>query len=227
MNASVSSRLKSVCLLGLVASAAGLFFPTKLTAQTQIFDDESSSWVDPYYELKDKIQTVGKAVAQMNDPVLGFNGHWDANGNAVITTSTTETHGAWSFSFSAGVTVNDSFSFALDIVNLGNGEAIVVIKWTDSRSNGTTVGGIKELYRIKQGVGTRLAITNGTGGVSNHSMTAPSGSGTGGHWELTTTYGSYGYMGSDGIYYCIGTQTTGWVWVPPEPSASDPNHSLR
>jgi hypothetical protein len=182
-------------------------------AQTPIFGGIKPTF-DPYASLKDRMQGVAQGIALANNPTLYFDGYWDGNGNAVITSGVLS--GQWAFSLSAGVVMNEVFSFALDVVNLGNGQAVVVIKWNDARSNGTSVSGIVELGRIVRGLQTVLPVMAGTGS-GNANLTCPVATGrpfgSNGYWAKYTDYSSYGYMGNDGKYYCIGVNKSYWVWV--------------
>jgi hypothetical protein len=224
---SISRLFRGTFLSTTLAVVFAVGGTTLAQAQSQgIFDNESLGAVDPYQTLHDLIPTAGQIIAQKNDPTLSFNGFWDSNGNAVITTSQTATNGAWGFSFDlGGVQVTDSFSFSLDVVNLGN-TAIVVLKWNDSRSNGTSVGGVKELYRISKGTVYPQPVTQGKGSATTN-LPTPSGSGSGGHFEQVSADYEYGYQGDDGVYYVVAGTLYGQVWIPNPPNGSDSNKSTR
>ena len=174
--------------------------------------------IDPYSVLQSRLPPIAWLIAQRDDVALYFNGFWDQNGVPQIISGVTA--GSWSFSLTVGVgggaNVNDCFSFEIAIVSVKPGEALVVLKWVDSRSNGTSLSGMEPLFRIKQGLSQPIGFSCGAGGGSaSGQMFAPLSDGLGsGHWGYQLVMWSYGYMGDDGRYYCIGVNEYIPIWIP-------------
>jgi hypothetical protein len=148
---------------------------------------------------------------------LSYNGYWDSNGHATITDGFTRGAISWNATVNVGVgstSQNYSFAYQLEVQNLGNGEAIVVLNWTKTVSNGSSTGGIVSVHRIKRSSGSIYPVASGTGGRNGLSSNSPSGSGAGGSYHDFSADYQYGYMGSNGVYYVVAGTTRGRVWQP-------------
>lgn len=202
-------------LAAFVASAQPLFGPVLPT-------------ISPDTYLSHYVDIGGRLLleAQSRAHPLSYTGIWTDSGDAVITDGDTKGAVSWNASVNVGIgstSMSYSFAYELELQNLGNGEAILVIKWTKSVSNGSSTGGVVSVHRIKRSSPNEVfPVSAGTGGRQGMSGSLPSarrgsiggiGSSSGGFRALSFDY-TYGYMGSNGVYNVVGGTLSGLLWQP-------------
>ncbi len=177
--------------------------------------------IQPVYTPSDYLGHLIDPAAKLlldSQPVLDFNGYW-TNDGAVITSGNTGGSIAWNATVNVGVGSTQmafTFSYELDLVSLSSGEAMLVLKYTETVSNGTGNSGLIELRRIRQSNPNQTFPADSGGGGTGHTLAPPSGSpGSGpnsGFWMPINIPFEYGYY-HNGVYYVVAGSIAGQIWI--------------
>ena len=201
----------------LLLSSLFLSIVSAAFAQSHFDNDYSIS----IYDTGVRTGSFAADIAIQSD-IFQFNVVWDSSGNATLTGNRTLFR-------TDAVVGSHASNYEMRVVQLSPGRAAILVSWTYTDVVGNTTGGTQRVGVVDQSnsnvlspMTTSTSSSSSTPAGGNRSWSLTLGSGGGQTITRQFPY-TYGYMGSNGVYYVVAGTISVTLTLPSDMGGGNQN----